>query len=80
MSELTQEIQQGFDRYAVRDRVLDLASTCEPEDPYDPADVPKPSAALLALADLLGNVRASAAAEGIQAALWDLYARWTIGN
>ena len=80
MSELTQEVQHSFDRDAVRDRVLDLASTCEPEDLYDPADNPRPEAAVLALMDLLGNVRAKDAAEGIQAALWDLYARWTIGR
>ena len=62
---LRQSVQRSFDRDAVRDCILDLAATCEPEDPFNPADTPQPEVAVLALMDLLGNVRAKDAAESV---------------
>ena len=49
---LQQSVQHSFDRDAVRDRVLDLASTCEPEDLYDPANKPKPEVGDASVASL----------------------------
>jgi hypothetical protein len=74
------DIQHSFDREAVAVAVVKLAETCEPDEQYDPADDPRPQALVLALADLLGNVSSRDAAEGIQAALWEIYQRWTIGS
>ncbi|MBA3822580.1 MAG: hypothetical protein H0X24_01595 [Ktedonobacterales bacterium] len=73
-------VQRSFDRDAVAVMVVQLAETCEPDGQADPAEDGRPDAFVLALADLLGNVSSRDAAEGIQQALWEVYARWTIGS
>ncbi len=69
MNNVDQSVQDSFDRDAIRDAVSKLAQTCEPDGQYDPAVDPRPGAAIIKLADLLGNVSAVNAAEGIQTAL-----------
>jgi len=71
-SELEKEVQSSFDRDAVCDAIMNLALTCEPDGMYDPVDDPRPEAAVLALADLLGNASTRDAAMGVQLALWKI--------
>lgn len=73
---MSDPVQHSLDRDAIRAGVLRLAETVEPDGQYDPADDPRPGAALLALTDALGNVNDRAAAEGIHAALMELWRRW----
>ncbi|MBA3824718.1 MAG: hypothetical protein H0X24_12590 [Ktedonobacterales bacterium] len=74
------QVQRGLDRDAVAVAVVHLAETCEPDGQADPAEDGRPEALVLALADLLGNINSRDAAEGIQQALWEVYAHWTIGS
>ncbi len=54
---------------AVRDAVLRLAATLEPDEQYDPASDRLPGNAVRVLGELLGS---NAAAEGVQLALGEL--------
>ncbi len=71
-------MQPGLDRDAVREAVLQMAVTVEPDGISDPAYDERPGEAVLVLADLLGNVGHREAAEGMLQALRQLWQRWYV--
>jgi hypothetical protein len=77
--ELGESLQRSFDRDAVAVLVVALSETIEPGGTDDPASAGTEELTL-ALTDLLGNVSNRDAAQGIVQALWEIYARWTIGS
>lgn len=76
--DLDARVQISFDREAVRDAILALAKDLL-DGHADPADNSDAEAAVLRLADLLGNVPALAAAEGVQLALLHIWTDWVNG-
>jgi hypothetical protein len=74
-STINDQVQASLDRSAISDAVIMLAQALRPDEQYDPVDDPRPAAAVMRLADLLGNVRPRAAAEGIQLALASIIER-----
>lgn len=73
------KVQRGFDRDGVALAVTTLSQTMT-DGHADPADNPEMEAAVVRLADLLGNVSALAAAEGVQLALLHLWTYWRGGE
>lgn len=69
------KVQNSFDRDAVALAINTLSQTMA-DGHADPADNPEMEAAVVRLADLLGNVSALAAAEGVQLALLHLWIYW----
>lgn len=74
---LDARLQRDGIKPLVRQAVLDLAIAVEPDERYDPADDPRESEAVTALAALLGSyVTAEACAEAL-AIIWT---RWCLGQ
>ena len=71
-SDMNEAIQRSFDRDAIRDVIMRLAHA-QTAGTSDPVDDEESSAAVVALADLLGNVQSIDAAEGIASALLGLW-------
>ena len=78
MSDIERKIQRSFDRDAIRDAIVRLGETMDGTVNNDPADNPDAEAAVLVLADLIGNVDNRIAAEGVQSALSELLLRWVM--
>ena len=74
---IERRVQQSLTRDAIRDAVLAIAETMEPDGQYDPADDPRPTQAAHTLAQLLED---PLVAEGITAALHTLWVRWRLGE
>jgi hypothetical protein len=72
MRNVEDKIRAKYDRDAVRDAVIELAKTCEPDGQYDPDTDLWPEAAVMELIDLLGTISARDAALGMQKALWHI--------
>jgi hypothetical protein len=74
-STINDQVQDSLDRSAISDAVQALADAMRPDEMYDPADDPRPAAAVMRLADLLSNIRPRVAAEGVQMALDSMIGR-----